>query len=343
MTYSGCSCLLTIAVPTYNRASYLDLCLAQICSRLKAHETEVELLVSNNCSTDATDQVVRRYLALGYPITYLINEDNIGPDRNFEQCYRKAKGKYALILGDDDVLLEGALDKLLAILSDGDYGIVFLNSYGFTNDFIREKPVKQPSGHSVYTDTLAFSTKVAHYFTFTSANIFNRTLVDEPSDWGPFFHSNLVQLAWTFSALFNGKKHVYISEYLLAARLYDWGGYALTQVFGHNFNKICKIFRKRGVDDKYFRVINRKLLVMHFPALIALERKKIIRLKPENYFRSLYPLYHGYLYFWLFTVPAIVLPAGLVYRAFRIAQRLLRQRPLGPSQAPPHTSAAQPS
>jgi len=297
----------------------------------------VDVLVSDNCSKDSSDEVVHKYIALGYPITYLKNTENIGPDRNFEQCYRKAKGKYMLIMGDDDVLLDGALDKLIPILAGEDYGIIFLNSYGFTNDFIRDRPARAPTGCTVYTDTLAFVRKVAHFLTFTSANIFNRTLVEEPTDWGPFFDSNLVQLAWTLSALFNGKKHVYVSEYLLAARLYNWGGYGLCQVFGHNSNKVFNIFRGQGVDDKYFRAINRKLLVTHFPSMIALERSKIILLKPENHFRSLYPLYRGYLYFWLFTVPAIVLPARLVYAAFRIAEKLLRQRKLAPDHAPPTT------
>ncbi len=322
--------LLTIAVPTYNRASCLDLCLSQICSQLKTHETEVELLVSNNCSTDTTDQVVRKYIALGHAIAYLNNTENIGPDRNFEQCYRKASGRYVLILGDDDVIVDGAINKLIPILAGDDYGIVFLNSYGFTNDFVREKPPKEPSGYVVYSDTLAFSKKVAHYFTFMSANIFNRTLVDEPDDWTLFFDSNLVQLAWTFSALFNGRKHVYVSEYLLAARLYDWGGYSVTQVFGHNINKVFDVFRKRGADDRCFRAINRRMLLMHFPSMIALQRMGIIRLKSENYFRSLYPLYHSYLYFWLFTVPVIVLPARFVYLLFRLAEKLLRQRSLAP-------------
>ena len=148
--------LLTVAIPTYNRASDLDLCLSQITGQLKGHEGEMELLVSDNCSTDTTGEVVRKYLSLGYPVTYLKNSENIGPDRNFLQCFRKAQGKYLLIMGDDDVLLDGALDELLPILRGGDYGIVFLNSYGFTGDFVRERPPGRASGHAVYTDTASF-------------------------------------------------------------------------------------------------------------------------------------------------------------------------------------------
>ena len=321
---------LTVAIPTYNRASDLDLCLSQITGQMKGREGEVELLVSDNCSTDTTGEVVRKYLSLGYPVTHLKNSENIGPDRNFLQCFRKAQGKYLLILGDDDVLLDGALDKLLPILRGGDYGIVFLNSYGFKDDFRTEKPNTAPYGYVVYTDTGAFIRKVAHFFTFTSANIVNRTLAEEPIDWRPFYDSNLVQLAWIFSALFKGKKHVYVSEHLLAACIYNSGGYGVCRVFGHNFNKIFDIFRKQGVDDRHFRAINRRLLKEHFPAMIALGRSRIIPLEPEHYFRSLYPLYRGYLYFWLFTFPVIALPAPFVYSLFRMAERLLRKRRLAP-------------
>jgi hypothetical protein len=72
--------------------------------------------------------------------------------------------------------------------------------------------------------------------------------------------------------------------------------------------------------------------VEHFPAMIALERNKIIPLKPENYMRSLFPLYRGYLWFWLCTVPAIVLPAPFVYSLFRLAEKVLRKRQLAPDR-----------
>ncbi len=325
--------LLTIAIPTYNRADSLDLCLSMICGQLERYREEVEVLVSNNCSPDHTDTVVEKYRARGYALTYIKNRENVGPDRNFVQCYRRAKGTYVLLLGDDDVLLDGALDTLVPILRNDSYGIVFLNSYGFTGDSFQERPSVSPTGYVVYDDTLAFVKKVAHFFTFMSGVIFNRTLVQEPRDWEPFFSSNLVQLAWTFSALFNGRKHVYMSEFLVAARLYNSGGYGVAQVFGHNMNRIFEAFRQQGVDGQYFRAINRKLLVEHFPSMIALARNNIIPLKKEEYFSSLLPLYKGYLCFWLCTVPVIILPARFVYLLFRTAEKLLRHRRLAPRAA----------
>lgn len=326
-------CLLTIAVPTYNRAQDLDVCLSQICKQLPRDGGTVELLVSNNCSSDTTDQVVHKYLSMGHEITYLANSENIGADRNFEQCYRRAKGKYVLILGDDDALLDDAIEKVVALLKDGEYGIVFLNSYGFTDNFAREKSPAASTGHTVYTDTLQFVKRVAYFFTFTSANIVNRSFVEEPADWRPFFDTNLVQLAWILSAVFNAKKNLYVSEPLLAVRLYNSGGYGLCHVFGHNFNKVFDIYIQKGVDKRFFRAINRKLLSTHFPAQITRLRNNLIRLQPENYFESLYPLFRSYFYFWLFTVPAIVLPARLTYFLFVIAEKVRGRNP--PSRKAP--------
>ncbi|MEK6779826.1 MAG: glycosyltransferase, partial [Candidatus Deferrimicrobiota bacterium] len=76
----GAAPLLTIAVPTYNRARTLDLCLSRIAVQIKGREDQVELIVANNCSTDGTDAVVEKHLACGVPIRYLRHERNIGPD-----------------------------------------------------------------------------------------------------------------------------------------------------------------------------------------------------------------------------------------------------------------------
>ena len=126
-------------------------------------------------------------------------------------------------MGDDDVLLDGAIDRLLAILRGEDYGVVFLNSYAFTNDFSGTNP-PEPAGYTIYTDSLAFVRSVAIFCLYVR-QYFQPDPGRGTLDWGPFLDSNLVQLAWIFSALFNGKKQVYVSEYLLAARVYNWGGF----------------------------------------------------------------------------------------------------------------------
>ena len=66
--------LLTIAIPTYNRASYLDLCLSRIFNQLSKKEPLVEVLISNNNSSDNTEEIVNRYVSQGLTVSYIKND-----------------------------------------------------------------------------------------------------------------------------------------------------------------------------------------------------------------------------------------------------------------------------
>jgi glycosyltransferase involved in cell wall biosynthesis len=90
----------TIAIPTYNRAgrflrSAIECALAQT-------YPNVEILVADNCSTDATPEVVQSYS--DPRIRYLRHPTNIGANSNFNACIRAASGEYFLLLPDDDLI-----------------------------------------------------------------------------------------------------------------------------------------------------------------------------------------------------------------------------------------------
>lgn len=120
---------LTIGVPTYNRARLLrvalDSVLSQIDDRIRG---QVEVLISDNASTDLTREVVREYIAR-YPdvVTYQCNSHNLGYSRNVDAVIRQARGTFVLILSDDDGLESNSLTTLLDILAQHvDLGVVFL-------------------------------------------------------------------------------------------------------------------------------------------------------------------------------------------------------------------------
>ncbi len=313
--------LLTLAIPTYNRAAYLDRCLAGICGQAEGLEGAVEILVSDNNSQDRTGEIVAKYVSGGHAIRYVRNVENIGPDRNFLQCFRTAMGKYLLVFGDDDILLEGALKKILGVLEKDDYGVVHLASYGFVKDHLREMPQARFSGYEVYNEVEKFTEKSHYFLTFTSSNVVNRLCVDESIDLERFCGTNLVQLGWTFSAMLNAKRNAVIKEYMVAAQLYNSGGYELCRIFGRNLNGIAAFFMDRGADAECFRTINRKLLSRFFPANIARARMGVIG-AGNDCRKVLYPLYRNYPQFWIFTVPAMLLPARVSYLMFSAARGL---------------------
>ena len=63
--------LLTIAIPTNNRAKYLDKSLTHFTKQLSISNKNIDLIVSDNCSSDNTEEVVNKYIQLGYNIQYI--------------------------------------------------------------------------------------------------------------------------------------------------------------------------------------------------------------------------------------------------------------------------------
>lgn len=112
--------LLTVAIPTYNRASFLDAQIGWFVEAVRGHEDACELLVSDNHSTDDTARVIdlwQRRLA-GGPVRLRVhrNETNVGAIRNITDCMRKAEGAYVWVAGDDDRICPTALTRVLELL-----------------------------------------------------------------------------------------------------------------------------------------------------------------------------------------------------------------------------------
>lgn len=92
--------LVTIAIPTYNRADYY---LQQsLGSALSQTYQNIEIIVSDNCSTDNTQAFVRSFSEPR--LRYFRHDKNIGANNNFNYCLEQAKGDYFLLLQDDDMI-----------------------------------------------------------------------------------------------------------------------------------------------------------------------------------------------------------------------------------------------
>lgn len=123
--------LLSIVIPTYNRASTLKRALEAIANQ---YDKRIEVLVCDDASHDNTREVVKE-IQNKVPIRYIRNEENLGFDRNFIQCYQKANGKFVLIMGDDDFLIQGGIAYILNYLEHNqDLEWIFLNVAPFEKE-----------------------------------------------------------------------------------------------------------------------------------------------------------------------------------------------------------------
>lgn len=93
----------TIAIPTYNRAHFL---IQAIESALAQDYDKIEVVVSDNGSTDDTPEIVKRYRHF-HNFRYHRSPVNYGPQYNWTKLlYEFAQGDWIMILGDDDYLLD---------------------------------------------------------------------------------------------------------------------------------------------------------------------------------------------------------------------------------------------
>jgi len=111
--------LVTIAIPTYNRANtYLPHALQSV-----LHQTysNIEVLVADNCSSDNTESVVK---AFHDPrITYSRQKQNIGPFQNAKFCIQKARGDFFLMLQDDDLIDHDMIEVCLQSVNYSPEGV----------------------------------------------------------------------------------------------------------------------------------------------------------------------------------------------------------------------------
>ncbi|MBL8570145.1 MAG: glycosyltransferase family 2 protein [Phreatobacter sp.] len=109
--------LLTIALPTYNRARYLDRFFKHHLDAFSARGIDFEILVSDNCSTDETPDIIARWAKADARIRSVRQTENIGAYGNFLYTYRQSRGSFAIWVGDDDLLIPERIEAYLRRLA----------------------------------------------------------------------------------------------------------------------------------------------------------------------------------------------------------------------------------
>jgi glycosyltransferase involved in cell wall biosynthesis len=113
--------LVTIAIPTYNRADgYLKNAID--CALTQTYQN-VEVVISDNCSSDNTQEVVKGF---NDPrIRYFRQSINIGANNNFNFCLDRAQGDYFLLLHDDDSIDSDFIDVCMRAANYSlDFGLI---------------------------------------------------------------------------------------------------------------------------------------------------------------------------------------------------------------------------
>lgn len=114
--------MVSIGIPTYNRSVLLK---RSIESALKQDYENLEVIVSDNASTDHTKELCQIYCDKDPRFKFIHHQTNLGPSKNFAEVLINASGNFFMWLGDDDWIDECYVSTCVAhLISDDTMSLV---------------------------------------------------------------------------------------------------------------------------------------------------------------------------------------------------------------------------
>ena len=167
---------LSICIPTFNRADFLAELLESV---VHQYTNEVEIVISDNASTDNTEIIVREFQKKYARITFNQSKFNIGPDRNFLKAIELASGEYCCLMGSDDLVFTGGLTSILDVINKNQ-GLSGFSIGRLMYDISMKKQLSDLDIFPMRTETFyKYSTseealvELAVYLSFMSGHIFS--------------------------------------------------------------------------------------------------------------------------------------------------------------------------
>lgn len=281
--------LLSICIPTYNRCEVLDNTLSDLFSNPEFNSNDIEVIVSDNCSTDKTAQVVSKYPL----VKYYCNKENI-KDLNFTIALEYATGRHIRLFNDTLTFKPGALKKILKLietnLGNGK------NIFFYQNMFLNKNCKKEINSAVDYLKEVSFqSTWIANFGLWKED-------FDKIVDKNRYTELQFPQVDWNFKTVRNKKNTIiYFDDYFDVFTPNKKGGYNFFNTFINNYLYIIKKenFSLFNYEIEKFRLCNR--FVFKWLNILFIKDKAKYSFETKNTFKIIFKSYwyEPYLYFLL--------------------------------------------
>lgn len=182
--------ILTICIPTYNRCADLK----QLLDSVVKHGDHlvasgaIEVVISDNASSDNTDTMVNEYAARISRLTYVKNELNIGFAGNLNQSIKIGSADYCWLMGSDEIILPEAFALILeGIFKNSDIIIGNALTRGKERHFFKENGPSEffIKSRDDFIKFLESCTEISSAFAFISTLVVKRQFWDFPlcTEW----------------------------------------------------------------------------------------------------------------------------------------------------------------
>lgn len=305
---------LSICIPTYNRAQFLDELLEKIITQINVEDIfdAVEILVSDNNSIDETYLIAEKYK---HNIRYFKNLENIGPDANFLKLFEKAQGDYIWLPGDDDLIRSDTIRFLLKSIEKHDFDYLYLKTKGPSK--------KEWTERGCFSlDKIEFIKRINIYTTFMTSQVIRASLIKPKISKAKDYLGGFMAYYWLFlEALFSSKKCMISEEKeVFPGAASNTGGYKFYNVWSVSVFDVflaSSFSKERGIFSKMkFRMFFSLLLPITFRLKIAAGKSNF---KDENPLESLNKYFGSFFYsrlinFYIKNPPFVLYPVHAVFK-----------------------------
>jgi len=126
----------SIAMATYNGAEYLQ---AQLQSFVAQTRQPDELIISDDCSTDGTEAIVREFAKTApFKVEFYLNEKNLGYCGNFNAALIKTSGELVFLSDQDDVWFPEKIEHMVDVAERHPEALVVMNDAALTDEALNE-------------------------------------------------------------------------------------------------------------------------------------------------------------------------------------------------------------
>ena len=105
----------SVGMPVFNGETYLEVAISSVLAQTL---DDLELVISDNASTDRTAEICQDYAARDRRVRYFRNPQNLGAAPNYNQALKHARGRYYKWLAHDDRMTPSYLAKTARVLDE---------------------------------------------------------------------------------------------------------------------------------------------------------------------------------------------------------------------------------
>ena len=127
--------LISLCIPTYNRLQSLKNCLNSLSLQTNLN---FEVCISDNFSSENIENIIKPFQSK-LKIKFSRNNENLGAAPNFMKVASMAENKFIWFLGDDDLLVPDAIEKLIKLIEENeDCDFFWINSYHLKTEYLQK-------------------------------------------------------------------------------------------------------------------------------------------------------------------------------------------------------------